>query len=73
MPYSAIREESRLFQLSPASQEIAASQDLVVCAVTDGQGAPNEPARAKITRIVITGVGQEQKVALNVTAWQIPY
>jgi hypothetical protein len=29
--------------------------------------------RAKIARIVVTGVGQEQKVALNVTAWEIPY
>jgi hypothetical protein len=64
---------AQAIQLSPASQEIAASQDLVICTVTDGQGAPNEPARAKIARIVITGVGQEQKVALNVTAWQIPY
>jgi hypothetical protein len=60
-------------QLSPASQEIAASQDLVLCAVTDGEGAPNEPARAKIARIVVTGVGQEQKVALTVTAWEIPH
>jgi hypothetical protein len=48
-------------------------QDLVVCAVTDGQGAANEPVRAKVTRIVVTGVGQEQKVALSVTAWEIPY
>jgi len=45
----------------------------VVCAVTDGQGAANEPVRAKVTRIVVTGVGQEQKVALSVTAWEIPY
>ena len=64
---------AQAIQLSPASQEIAPSQDLVVCAVTDGQGAANEPVRAKITRIVVTGVGQEQKVALNVTAWEIPY
>ena len=64
---------AQAIQLSPASQEIAPSQDLVVCAVTDGQGAANEPVRAKVTRIVVTGVGQEQKVALNVTAWEIPY
>ena len=64
---------AQAIQLSPASQEIAPSQDLVVCAVTDGQGAANEPVRTKITRIVVTGVGQEQKVALNVTAWEIPY
>jgi hypothetical protein len=64
---------AQAIQLSPTSQEIAPSQDLVVCAVTDGQGAPNEPVRAKVTRIVVTGVGQEQKVALNVTAWEIPY
>jgi hypothetical protein len=64
---------AQAIQLSPASQEIAPSQDLVVCAVTDGQGAANEPVRAKVTRIVVTGVGQEQKVALSVTAWEIPY
>jgi hypothetical protein len=64
---------AQAIQLSPASQQIAPSQDLVICAVTDGQGAANEPIRGKITRIVITGVGQEQKVALNVTAWEIPY
>jgi hypothetical protein len=72
-PDATPQDCAQAIQLSPASQEIAASQDLVVCAVTDGQGAPNEPARAKITRIVIAGVGQEQKVALNVTSWQIPY
>jgi hypothetical protein len=60
-------------QLSPASQEITPSQDQVICVVTDGQGDPNQPERAKIARIVVTGVGQEQKVALTVTAWEIPY
>jgi hypothetical protein len=64
---------AQAIQLSPASQDIAPSQDLVICAVTDGQGAANEPVRAKIARIVLAGVGQEQKVALNVTAWEIPY
>jgi hypothetical protein len=64
---------AQAIQLSPASQQIAPSQDLVICAVTDGQGAANEPIRGKITRMVVTGVGQEQKVALNVTAWEIPY
>jgi hypothetical protein len=64
---------AQAIQLSPASQEIAPSQDLVVCAVTDGQGAANEPVRAKVSRIVVTGVGHEQKITLNVTAWEIPY
>jgi hypothetical protein len=56
-----------------ASQELTPSQDQVICAVTDGQGAPNQPARTKITRIVVSDVGQDQKVTLNVTAWEIPY
>jgi hypothetical protein len=60
-------------QLNAASQELTPSQDQVICAVTDGQGAPNQPPRAKITRIVVSDVGQDQKVMLNVTAWEIPY
>ena len=72
-PAATPQDCAQAIQLSPASQEIAPSQDLVICAVTDGQGAANEPLRAKITRIVVSGVGQEQKVALNVTAWEIPY
>jgi hypothetical protein len=64
---------AQAIQLSPASQDIAPSQDLVICAVTDGQGAANEPVRAKIARIVVAGVGQEQKVTLNVTTWEIPH
>jgi hypothetical protein len=60
-------------QLNAASQELTPSQDQVICAVTDGQGAPNQPERTKITRIVVSDVGQDQKVTLNVTAWEIPY
>jgi hypothetical protein len=60
-------------QLNAASQELAPSQEQVICAVTDGQGAPNQPARAKIARIVVSDVGQDQKVTVNVTAWEIPY
>ena len=60
-------------QLNAASQKLTPSQDQVICAVTDGQGAPNQPARAKIARIVVSDVGQDQKVTLNVTAWEIPY
>jgi hypothetical protein len=60
-------------QLNAASQELTPSQDQVICAVTDGQGAPNQPQRAKIARIVVSDVGQDQRVMLNVTAWEIPY
>ena len=60
-------------QLNAASQALTPSQDQVICAVTDGQGAPNQPARAKIARIVVSDVGQDHKVTLNVTAWEIPY
>jgi hypothetical protein len=72
-PDATPQDCAQAIQLAPGSQEIAPSQDLVICAVTDGQGAANEPVRAKVARIVVTGVGQEQKVALNVTAWEIPY
>lgn len=72
-PDATPQDCAQAIQLAPGSQEMAPSQDLVICAVTDGQGAANEPVRAKIARIVVTGVGQEQKVALNVTAWEIPY
>jgi hypothetical protein len=72
-PEATPQDCAQAIQLSPASQQIAASQDLVVCVVTDGQGAANEPIRAKMARIVVTGVGREQKVAMNVTAWEIPY
>jgi hypothetical protein len=72
-PEATPQDCAQAIQLSPASQQITPSQDLVICVVTDGQGAANEPQRAKMARIVVTGVGREQKVAMNVTAWEIPH
>ncbi|WP_285600535.1 hypothetical protein [Kineosporia sp. NBRC 101731] len=59
-------------QLSPVDAEVEVSQDLVLCAVTNGLGAVNEPARTKMARIVINSVSKDNAVNLTVTTWEIP-
>ncbi len=66
-------ECAQAIQLAPSSQDIKPSQDLVICEVTNGVGAPNEPSRAKMVRIVVTGVSRDQTVNLSVTAWEVPH
>ncbi|GAB6898098.1 hypothetical protein [Kineosporia succinea] len=59
-------------QLSPVDSEVEVSQDLVLCAVTNGLGAVNEPARTKMARIVVNSVTKDNAVNLTVTTWEIP-
>ncbi|GAA3621951.1 hypothetical protein GCM10022223_43630 [Kineosporia mesophila] len=59
-------------QLSPVDAEVEVSQDLVLCAVTNGLGAVNEPARTKMARIVVNSVSKDNAVNLTVTTWEIP-
>ena len=60
-------------QLAPSNTDVSVSQDLVICAVTNGLGAVNEPARSKMARIVINSVGKDKTVNLTITTWEIPH
>ena len=59
-------------QLSPVDSQVELSQDLVLCAVTNGLGDVNEPARTKMARIVVNSVSKDNSVNLTVTTWEIP-
>lgn len=59
-------------QLSPADREVELSQDLVLCTVTNGVGAVNEPSRPKMARIVVNSVGPDNTATLTITTWEIP-
>jgi hypothetical protein len=60
-------------QLAPTNRSVDVSQDLVLCAVTNGLGAVNEPARSKMARIVINSVSKDDSVNLTITTWEIPH
>ena len=59
-------------QLSPSSTSVKLSQDLVLCTVTNGQGAVNEPDRAKMVRIVVNSVADDSTTILTLTSWELP-
>lgn len=63
----------RAMQLSPASQSVLLSQDLVVCARSDGQGAAGAPQRQKVVRMVVSSIDKDQTTHLSVTAWEVPH
>jgi hypothetical protein len=60
-------------QLSPADQEVELSQDLVLCTVTNGIGAANEPSRPKMARIVVNSIKDDGGTSLTITTWEIPH
>jgi hypothetical protein len=60
-------------QLSPTDQTVELSQDLVLCTVTNGIGAPNEPSRPKMARIVVNSIKDDGGTALTITTWEIPH
>jgi hypothetical protein len=66
-------ECSQAIQLSPSDQGIEVSQDLVICAETNGIGAVNEPSRAKMARIIVNSVSKGNNIDLTVTTWEIPH
>jgi hypothetical protein len=57
---------------APTDTEVIPSQELTICAVTDGVGAPNQPRRAKIVVMVIDTVAINGTVNATVSAWEIP-
>jgi hypothetical protein len=57
---------------APTDTEVIPSQELTICAVTDGVGAPNQPRRAKIIVMVIDAVAINGTVNAMVSAWEIP-
>jgi len=59
-------------QLSPTDREVELSQDLVLCTVTNGVGAVNEPSRPKMARIVVNSIGPDNTATLTITSWEIP-
>jgi hypothetical protein len=59
-------------QLSPTDQEVELSQELVLCTVTNGVGAVNEPSRPKMARIVVNAVSRDGTATLTITTWEIP-
>jgi hypothetical protein len=59
-------------QLSPTDEEVKLSQDLVICTVTNGIGAVNEPSRPKMARIVVNTVNDDGTTTLTITTWEIP-
>jgi hypothetical protein len=59
-------------QLSPTDTQVELSQDLVLCTVTNGVGAVNEPTRPKMARIVVNSVGPDGTTSLTITTWEIP-
>ena len=60
-------------QLSPANQKITLSQDLVICAITNGAGAVNEPERVKMARIIVKTVADDGTALLSITTWEVPH
>lgn len=64
---------AQAIQLSPSGQDIKPSQDLVICVLTNGVGAPDDPGRAKMVRLTVTGVGRDKSVDLAATAWEVPH
>jgi hypothetical protein len=60
-------------QLSPTDQEVELSQDLVLCTVTNGIGAANEPSRLKMARIVVNSIKDDGGTSLTITTWEIPH
>lgn len=65
-------ECAQAIQLSPTERDVALSQDLVVCAVTNGVGAADAPSRPKMARIVVTAVPNDSTALLSITTWEIP-
>jgi hypothetical protein len=63
----------RAMQLAPANQHLLLSQELVVCTLTDGQGAPGAPQRQKVVRMVVSSIDKDQTAQLSVTAWEVPH
>jgi len=59
-------------QLSPTDREVELSQDLVLCTVTNGVGAVNEPSRPKMARLVVNSIGPDNTATLTITSWEIP-
>ena len=59
-------------QLSPSSNTIKVSQDLVLCTVTNGRGAVNEPERLKMVRIIVNSVADDGATIVSLTAWELP-
>jgi hypothetical protein len=54
------------------SKRLTPSQDLVICAVTNGVGATGVPQRPKTVRLVVKTVRDDGSVLLDATAWEIP-
>ena len=71
-PDATPNECAQNIQLSPAETEVKLSQDLVLCAVTNGIGAVNEPQRAKMVRMVVNSISKDDSVLMTVTSWEIP-
>lgn len=65
-------ECAQAIQYSPIDDQVELSQDLVLCAVTNGIGAVNEPARTKMARIVVNSISKDNVANLTVTTWEIP-
>jgi hypothetical protein len=57
---------------APTDTEVIPSQELTICAVTDGVGDPNQPQRAKIAVMVIDAVAINGTVNATLSAWEIP-
>jgi hypothetical protein len=57
---------------APTDAEVIPSQELTLCAVTDGVGDPNQPRRAKIVLMVIDKVETNGTVNVTLSAWEIP-
>lgn len=57
---------------APVNTRVTPSQDLALCAVTNGTGTPGKPKRAKIALVVVNTVGADSSVVLTVRAWEIP-
>jgi hypothetical protein len=58
---------------APVDTKVTPSQDLTLCAVTNGVGAANQPQRPKIVVLTIDAVANSGTVNLTVSAWTIPY
>ncbi len=59
-------------QLSPSSTTVKVSEDLVLCTVTNGRGALNEPERLKMVRIIVNSVADDGATIVSLTAWELP-
>lgn len=60
-------------QLSPSATRVKVSQDLVLCTVTNGRGAVNEPERLKMVRMIVDSVASDGTTILTLTAWELPH